>query len=419
MDRRDTAAAAATENVARKSSERALASMGQRISAVAARRRDESDAAAMLAGLSAALGAVSSLREYETRLRVMVAEAESPTLSAFIRDARRHIEGLERRIAPSAVGAREAGTALPGGAPLAAAAADGLAAGGLAALTLSTIRNRVTAVLSALRHAPPEVRERFKESREEWAAFHARLRQAEEDEYMQSGPRNERQRSEYVSLAEVELKVAELLKGPADPHTTRGESQQTLLLAFYAHVVPKRSELGTIRVFEMPPQGPGGADRGAKGSPQRVAAPPPPSDEELQKINYLVLHGPLAADMVINLHKTQKKHGPLVEHLPPAFVAVLRASLARHPRAFVFEGRSGTAMSNNACTQFVANAFKKHFGRSAGTSLLRHAFVSERIDFNTMSLAERQGLASRMGHSLGTQEKVYHWVKGKVPVPTA
>lgn len=89
----------------------------------------------------------------------------------------------------------------------------------------------------------------------------------------------------------------------------------------------------------------------------------------------------------------------------------LLASLTKHPRDFVFVGRHGRPMSNNLFSKFVIRTFQRLFdGRGAGTALLRHAYVSERIDFNLMSMEQRADFARRMGHSTALQEQVYKWV---------
>ena len=44
------------------------------------------------------------------------------------------------------------------------------------------------------------------------------------------------------------------------------------------------------------------------------------------------------------------------------------------------------------------------FGRGAGPSLLRHAFCTD-LDFNRLTLAQRDEIAERMGHSSAQQEQ--------------
>ena len=50
-------------------------------------------------------------------------------------------------------------------------------------------------------------------------------------------------------------------------------------------------------------------------------------------------------------------------------------------------------------------------GRGAGTSLLRHAYITEMVDFNKMSVHERAKIAALMGHNVDTQGLVYKWTR--------
>ena len=375
-------------------------------------RATEDDDAALLAGLRAGLASEESVRNYEARLRVMVEEARMPptapgsrpSIVAYIRAAARNIAALEARMATSPPPADGKGEA-----PKRAPARARPAGNPLAPLTARTVRNRVTAVLAALRHAPPQLARRLAVPRARWAEFHARLRDAEDDAYKRNVPLNARQTANYVSMREIEARLAELLADPEAAHRTRGASQQTLLLAFYAHTVPKRADLGALHIFG--PQ--------AHGSQEHDKVPA--DTEQARELNYVLLSpggggkgaaSAAAGTLVLNAHKTAQTHGAIEEPLPAPLVAVLLESLRRYPRAYVFAGRDGRGgMTRNAFSQFVAKTFAAHFGgRAAGPSLLRHVYVSERVDFNNSSVAEREGIAKRMGHSLAMQDQVYHWI---------
>ncbi len=213
----------------------------------------------------------------------------------------------------------------------------------------------------------------------------------------------------YTSYDEVGALYRKLAgKRPSIAHGTLRDSLTVLMLSYYQHQVPKRADLGDVRIFRSVAEH--RADRGAHP-------------------NYLLL-GPrgdtLEPTLVIGEHKTAAKQGELTEPLEPGFVADLRESLQRFPRDTLFVADPPPArgagagnpvvvdasrlppMTANQFTHFVRATFKRLVGRATGPTMLRHAFINERISWGRMSEQQLEELARRMGHTTGMQ-RMYKW----------
>lgn len=250
-------------------------------------------------------------------------------------------------------------------------------------------RNMITAVLAAFKHSQELMRRRGAvDAKAVWSEAHDVLKRDEEDAYSRNRPLNERQDANYVSIDDIEAKLAILMRSE-DRHATLDRSMDVILMSFYAKLVPKRSDYGRLRVYRDT------------------------RDSEDPDENFIVVPTDATTQglMVIQTHKTSSTHKEIIEVIGDEVLLELQESLRRHPRDFVFLGRGMKPMTNNAFSKFVMRRFQRMFGgRSAGTSLLRHAYVSERVDFNRSSVAERADIARRMGHTTALQEKVYKWV---------
>ena len=320
-----------------------------------------SDDAKVLAAMKA--GAVSdmTLATYVARLETLKREFNVRTFCEVARHATKHITALRRAASKRS--------------PL-------------------TTKNLVSAVSAMFKH-DARIRHAYPNERDAWAAYHAELKSAEVQAYKRNVPLNERQTKNYVSMDEIETAFVQRASA-GHAAGDRTDSMLIVLLGFYANMMPKRSDLGALRVFRS-------ADE------LRTTAP----SEELRQQNYVVLHGrngSAGGVLVIHVHKTSKTYEEIIEQVPKRLSHEIAASLKAWPREYMFVGARGRPLSNNAYTKFVIASFKTVFGRAAGTSLLRHAFVTERIDFNNMSMEKRDRIAHLMGHTTDMQDTVYRWV---------
>jgi hypothetical protein len=245
--------------------------------------------------------------------------------------------------------------------------------------SLTTRRNVITAILVLFREDPdlaPELREK-------WKLYHDTLTRHQEVRIKRSEP-EDKQVAKYTSFEEIEAKYGDLKSAAAKPHATRQTSMQFVLLSLLVHMRPKRADLGSVEIYND--------------------ADPATKDQ-----NYIVLRK-RGSFLAMNIYKTSKHYATIEEDLPDAFVSDLRASLKRWPRKYLFVKEDGEPMSNNTYSQFVMRTFKELFGRGTGVSLLRDIYISEKLDFDNMTLEEQEEEARLMLHTSGLQRR-YKWPK--------
>jgi hypothetical protein len=247
--------------------------------------------------------------------------------------------------------------------------------------SITTRKNILTALLIVLRED-----EYFKGKealRAKWKKLHDNLGRFQDAKVKRSEP-EEKKIAKYTSYEEIEAKYEELRnKGP---HATRRQSLQFLLLSILVHLRPKRADLGAVQIFQ-------------EDDPNRT------------DINYLVLRKKGASFLAMNLYKTSKHYRKIEEDMPEGLVRDIQQSIKRWPRTYLFvKGTEDEPMSNNTYTYFVQRTFEALFGRGTGVSLLRHIYISEKLNFDDMTLEEQEEEARLMMHTSGLQRQ-YKWPK--------
>jgi hypothetical protein len=218
-----------------------------------------------------------------------------------------------------------------------------------------------------------------------WKQYHEELSRYEKTQVAKSEP-SKKQVDKYTSFEEIETKYHQL--GKKSPHESLRSSQQYLLLSVVLHLKPKRADLGSVKIYH-------------EKNPNRT-------DE-----NYIVLRTRGSSYLVMNLYKTNKFYHTVEEDLPRELTDDLQTSLRRHPREFLFVSSDEKPMSNNTYAKFVSRTFEELFGKGTGVSLLRHTFISEKLDVSDMTLAEREDVARKMQHNVAQQDR-YRFVKPKL-----
>eukprot|EP00798_Chlamydomonas_sp_ICE-L_P014872 gene14872-biopygen23908 len=262
---------------------------------------------------------------------------------------------------------------------------------------MSTRRNFLTAILAFLRYTP-SLRDdpRAASARARWTDFHGHARAFQESRYKQHMP-SERQLEKYVGLDQIDSKYQEL-KGGDVTNTTLQASLDILLLSFVLSMPPKRADMGALRIYED-------------------------TDPRLSSENYLVLRRATSASsvnatayIVLNKYKTSASYGRVETDLPHSATADLLDSLRHWPRDYVFVTRRGhnrPFASNNAYGRWVQSVFSRLFGRATGVTMLRHIFITEKVDPGSMNDDELEDIARQMLHSTDLQRK-YNWDRAKI-----
>jgi hypothetical protein len=226
----------------------------------------------------------------------------------------------------------------------------------------------------------------FDELRSQWRAFHDHMNAFQESAYKKHVP-DERQLQKYVGFEEIALKYKEI---SIDRGTiTQRESQDIVLLSIILSTPPKRADFGMLRVhYEKEPNTP--------------------------KENYIVLRSDSPSYITLNVYKTDASYARVDTELPPNTAKDIKDSMRRWPRTYLFESRLGKPFSTkNAYSKYIQSTFKRLFGRKTGVTMLRHIYITEKLDFGKLDDDELEEVAHQMLHSTTLQRK-YNWKKESV-----
>jgi hypothetical protein len=247
--------------------------------------------------------------------------------------------------------------------------------------SLTTRKNLLTPILALYREDDSLARDHTR-AYERWKKLHDDLTKLQEAKIRRSEP-EDKQVEKYTSYEEITARYEELRK--RGYHDTERHSMQFLLLSILVHLRPKRADLGAVKIYKE-------------------------KDPRVTTENYIVLRSKGASYLVMNLFKTSKYYQTVEEELPEGLKRDLQTSLSRHPREYLFRKDDGEPMSNNTYSAFVKKTFEDFFGRATGVSLLRHIYITEKLEFDDMTLEEQAEEAKLMLHTSGLQRK-YKWPK--------
>lgn len=180
----------------------------------------------------------------------------------------------------------------------------------------------------------------------------------------------------WIEYDAIQSKLEELLETVG--HTDMRTSQDLVLLAMYAFLPPKRADLGKLRIVK--------------------AAKDIKADE-----NGLVLPDRGNGLLVLNCYKTAKVYGRFEEALPSELTAVIRASLAAHPRPYLVCGPRGKPLSDGNYGSRVSSVMDRHLGKALSVNDLRHLYITQRVQLHKVTHAERAEIAHSMMHSSDVQ----------------
>lgn len=151
-------------------------------------------------------------------------------------------------------------------------------------------------------------------------------------------------------------------------------SRDHLLLAMYCLIEPLRQDYGSLKICARIPK-------------------------SKMEGNYIVLTKSNPR-LILNDYKTAKSYGQLVRALPAELVAIIKASLEKSPREYLFVDGTGKPYNDESYTKLsnriLENIFKKNFT----VSMMRHSFINTINSNDTKTVFEK---AKNMGHSVETQ----------------
>ncbi len=251
---------------------------------------------------------------------------------------------------------------------------------------VATQKNVVTAVLAALRRMPV-MKKQHRQALAIWLRASKEL-EAQQQAQLKSNEPSARQRQGYVDFREVIKVRTALSKG----------SRQRLLLAFYTMIPPLRCDLNRVALLQCPTSA-------ATISQDDVNA--------VKEKNFLCLPADRKkpAILVLREFKTANSAGIWRRTLPINLTQELWTSLqAEAPRRWLFTTMSGSPYTAKSFSKWCCSVLQKLFGRPLTLTLLRHSYLNS-MDWNKLTIAARENLASDMCHSTETQD-TYRWISG-------
>jgi len=221
-------------------------------------------------------------------------------------------------------------------------------------------------VLSLFRHLP-ELKAQLPKQFALWFEAFKEVDKAIEERYKTNEP-SDRQLEGYVPYDEIVEKRDSLQKG----------SVERLLLGMYTHIYPLRGDFNMVRLYKT--------------------VPPKP------EANYIHM-ARNKCKLVLSEYKTASTHGVFEKELPSALCAEIHESLENMPRNYLFVANNRLPFDKpRSYVAFANRVFAKLFGKPLTISLIRHSFIST-LDFNTLTIAEKEAIAAEMRHTTRLQDQ--------------
>lgn len=192
---------------------------------------------------------------------------------------------------------------------------------------------------------------------------------------------SQRAKSNVVSSTQVEnmVTLGQILRAARSlTHDTLVQSQDKVLLTVAALVPAKRADWGRLRVTRSP--------------------------EDVQPHENGIAVRSKRVVLVLTKYKTARTYGRHEEEIEGEAADVIRASLKAHPRASLFTSPARPqGMSNDAFATYFSRTFEAHMRKHVTINLLRHIWVTQRIDPKRMTVNEIEEVARKMLHGVNTQ----------------
>lgn len=233
--------------------------------------------------------------------------------------------------------------------------------------SLATQKSYISAVLAVFRHNEGLKTQR-KTAYQQWYDAFKDVHTKIDEKYKKNEP-SDKQVAGYVPYDEIVKKRDGLEKG----------SDERLLLSVYTYIPPLRCDFNAIRVFEDEK---------------------PSSDK-----NYILLNSKEnKAHMILQEFKTAQKMDKYEKELPEALVIEIKDSLFKNPRNYLFQDREGKPYRASSYNKWANRVLFRLFGRHLTISLIRHSYINS-LDFNKLTVEEKENIAKDMTHTIGTQDR--------------
>jgi integrase len=228
-----------------------------------------------------------------------------------------------------------------------------------------TQKSYISAILAIFKHTP-ELKDKYKSDYDIWFEAFKKVNGKIEDKYKTNEP-SERQKEGFVEYKEIIQKRDHLEKG----------SKERLLLAMYTYLPPLRSDFNKVYIYTEKPS-------------------------RITQDNYILLYD--TPKIVLKEYKTSKNNKILENPLPKELIQEIKDSLAKEPREWLFMDRTKGPYKSTSFNKWANRVFLKLFERPLTISLIRHSFVNQ-LNFNTLSIQDKEDIAKCMAHTVTTQDR--------------
>ena len=207
---------------------------------------------------------------------------------------------------------------------------------------------------------------RYKKEYDEWMKEFTETDKQITDRYKENAP-TKKQQEGFVAFDEIVKKRDSLEDG----------TDEKLLLSLYTYIPPLRADFGKVAIYE-------------EDVPEK----------DRKEENYIYDN----SELVLRRYKTAKSHKEFSKELPKELVKQIKESLKKRPRKYLFTMRGGEPLLKNTYTKWCNRVLARLFGKPLTVSLIRHAYINT-LDFNKLTIKEKEEIAADMTHSAGMQDK--------------
>ena len=231
--------------------------------------------------------------------------------------------------------------------------------------SLQTQKSYLSAILAVFKHTP-HLKEKEKTHYYQWYQEFKKVHEKIDERYKQNEP-TKKQKDAYVPFQEIVAKRDSLPKG----------SKERLLLSLYTYLPPLRSDFNKVYLYTK-------------------------SYKNYEEKNYILLFEPYT--LVLNDFKTKKTKEGYEKALPKELVEEIEASLEKQPRSWLFVDRENEPYISGSFTKWANRTLKNLFGKPLTISLIRHSYINH-LDFNNLTVKEKETIAKDMAHTVSTQDR--------------
>lgn len=233
----------------------------------------------------------------------------------------------------------------------------------------ATQKSYISAVLGVFRHNKG-LKEQKQRAYEEWYQAFKTTHEEIDAKYKRNEP-NEKQIEGYVRFEDIVAKRDVLEEG----------SDERLLLSLYTFIPPLRCDFNAVRIVT--------------------------TDEEHAKSNTenVLILNEKSKSATLKLHEFKTATVMSYEkELPSALVEEIMASLHKNPREYLFQDRSRKPYRASSFNKWANRTLLRLFGKNLTISLIRHSYINS-LDFNKLTVEEKENIAKDMAHTVGTQDR--------------